>query len=538
MANIKIILFLSPYKSQSEEKEYMTPDGGIVRGTQTNDAPVKYLLQSFDVSEIICIATDEAKEYAYKYFEEMVQMNKSVLIKPVHYDSTKDFSKDTLPKVLECIADEDIILMDSTGGFRNDNIHLLLINQILTYKNIKMGKVVYSNYMLQRIEELETTINLFSLVTGMQEFLSTGSTKTLWSYYEHLPDKDEEIHRTLQSIDELRDAICLCSVGLIDERLEKFNQSLCQARTSRDPIFNYLISVFQNKFGERMDLLNLIQWCVDSSMIQQALTIYNEKLPAYIFENKIIIPPSIEFSNYKEHEDVSYARFVKEFLELSATSLNCSGHDENAYFKSLISRDRGLLIRNITLGNVIPRYEKTVQLGIDNLVLFLKLCYSGKNNSFNKRWDKELPKGKEYLARLNDEIKDSASPKSIEAMLNKVLSFKAESIYLLLKGKSMESIIRGNKRSTKAVTIDNLEELAKESGYIVNVNIEKLQRFCRDYLYIKMLRNIINHASSEGNDSAEYEYLLRLGYKPLDEIRTIKHISTVLLKALENVNTL
>ncbi len=40
----KVILFLSDYKGNAQEQAYLSPDGSTVNGTQTNEAPVKYLL--------------------------------------------------------------------------------------------------------------------------------------------------------------------------------------------------------------------------------------------------------------------------------------------------------------------------------------------------------------------------------------------------------------------------------------------------------------------------------------------------------------
>ena len=52
----KIILFLSEFRQDAREKEYACPGDLWVTGRQTNEAPVKYLLQVFpDISEILCI---------------------------------------------------------------------------------------------------------------------------------------------------------------------------------------------------------------------------------------------------------------------------------------------------------------------------------------------------------------------------------------------------------------------------------------------------------------------------------------------------
>ena len=69
----KIILFLSEYKGNAQEKSYRCPVGKDIAGTQTNEAPVKYLLRQYgNVEEILCIVTSKAKETAWLPFQDMI----------------------------------------------------------------------------------------------------------------------------------------------------------------------------------------------------------------------------------------------------------------------------------------------------------------------------------------------------------------------------------------------------------------------------------------------------------------------------------
>ena len=44
---------------------------------------------------------------------------------------------------------------------------------------------------------------------------------------------------------------------------------------------------------EGPDYLKITQWCIDNGLIQQALTVFNEKMPRYLF-NKGYIKVKVE----------------------------------------------------------------------------------------------------------------------------------------------------------------------------------------------------------------------------------------------------
>ena len=59
-----------------------------------------------------------------------------------------------------------------------------------------------------------------------------------------------------------------------------------------------------------------------------------------------------------------------------------------------------------------------------------------------------------------------------------------------------------------------------------------------DYLYIKMVRNMTNHANSEGvEDQTELmRYLESFGYESIDRI-SVKSVRTALLSGLDHLQT-
>lgn len=320
----KIILFLSTFNSRSTENIYTCPDGSAVLGTQTNDAPVRYLLQAHpDIRKIICVVTTQARETIWDYFQNIVQeaAPKAEIIS-VQYEENENFSEKAIPAVLEHTQSDDDIFLDVTGGFRNANMYLLLLSRVLSYKGIHTAGAVYSNFNTKTVEDISHLIDMFDLVGGMQELTSFGNVQTLRAYYDqqnrrHQP-RDEKITALLTSMERLTETITLCRTNQIEERLNKFNIALADAENCKDPLMRTLLPAFRDKFGRKLTTPGLIKWCVENGMIQQALTIFKERIPSYLlWDRKDILevdPNAPEPENVKSYENEDEAWFCEYLL--------------------------------------------------------------------------------------------------------------------------------------------------------------------------------------------------------------------------------
>lgn len=270
----KIILFLSTYNSKSTEVRYTCPDGSSVLGTQTNDAPVRYLLKTHpDVQKIICVVTTQAQETIWEHFQRIVKETApEVEIIPISYEEDENFSEKAIPAILEHTQRDDQIFLDVTGGFRNANMYLLLLSRVLSYKGIRTAGAVYSNFKTATVEDISHLLELFDLVGGMQELTSFGNVQTLRAYYDQQtkrnPPGDKKIADLLTSMERLTETITLCRTGQIEERLNRFNIALKSAEDCEDPLMRTLLPAFHEKFGRKLTTPGLIKWCVENGMIQ------------------------------------------------------------------------------------------------------------------------------------------------------------------------------------------------------------------------------------------------------------------------------
>lgn len=321
----KIILFLSPFDAgRAREQIYQCPTGLEVIGAQTNEAPVLYLLQTYhDVSEIICVVTQKAKDTAWERFSGTVrEVRPGMTPFPIPYEESEDFSTAALPAILARVSGKDEILLETTGGFRNAIMYLLLVSRALSYSGVRTVGAVYSNFQKSRVEDVSHLVGLFDLVGGMQELAGFGSVRTLREYYKTQTRPEPAVKALLDAMEALNGDITLCRTARLDERIERFNDAMDQAGDCGDPLMKALLPAFRDKFGKRLSVPGLIKWCVNNDMLQQALTIYKERIPAYLFQRGILSvkPGSPEPENIMPYETADSARFREQLLGMGKMS--------------------------------------------------------------------------------------------------------------------------------------------------------------------------------------------------------------------------
>lgn len=429
----KMILFLSEFRAGAEEKEYLCPDGRTVTGLQTNEAPVRYLTRTYsDISEILCIVTPKAQATAWERFRATVQTDcPGCVLVAIPFVDGQDFTAGPLADIMSRVKKEDEILLETTGGFRSAIMHLLLLSRVLSYAGVRTISAVYSNLQEEEIQDVSHLIGLFDLVGGMQELTSFGNVRTLRAYYGKQP-KDARIEALLTAVEELTEMISLCRTNQIPEQMQSFDQALREAETCGDPLMRQLLPAFRQKFGKKMTIPGLIKWCVQSDMIQQALTVYKERIPTYLLRDRadlIRVRPDAPLPEMKDYQNEDEARFYEHFLKMG-------------------------------------RNMRTAYYGYDP---------------------------------------DQSA---------------------------------GGRKDYTVTTLEHLDELLPYSYFIAGCSTDKLRTIAMDYLYIRALRNMTNHANDQATASQKQieEYLVGCGYKRLDQV-TAKDVSRAILGALEHLRS-
>lgn len=314
----KIILFLSDFK-KGEAREYWCPDGRTVMGVQTCEAPLRYLLGAFSkVSEVLCIVTPVGRE-TFPVVEQIVKSaSPAVVVTEVLFEDGEDFSAGPLTKIMGKVAEGDEILLELTGGLRDSVMQLLLISRALSFSSIATAGAVYSNFAAREIVDCSHFISLFDMLGGIQELASFGNVSTLRSYYAKQGGGQPEVKALLDSMEGLHEDITLCRTEKIDRRIAAFNVALDGAERCSDPLLVALLPAFRAKFGKKLNIPSLIRWCINSDMLQQALTLYRERIPSYLLERGVLSvkADASPLEEKKQWETEENARFQTQLLTL------------------------------------------------------------------------------------------------------------------------------------------------------------------------------------------------------------------------------
>ena len=350
-AGKKIILFVSTMGPNAKSRSYLCPDGQTVDGVQTNEAPVKYLLRKYnqEITGILCIVSEAAgkpvKEQTYsslQHFEHEVE--RFCAENGLNYPGSEkiDFPQDSGESAEATIAREvsrklkpgEEIILETTGGFRNSIMLLLLLSRMLSYTGHPTACAVYSffdqtNKGNDQVFDVSDLAGMFDLIGGMQELSSFGNVRTLRKYYEARPH-DIKIDTLLKAVKTLLDTITLCRTRQLDAAMKRFNSAMEAAETCGDPLLPQLLPAFRRKYGNKMTLPGLIRWCVESDMIQQALTIYKENIPKYLLDRGDVLEVKAHApkQDYQSQEEADFRDFAENVFYKSALQ----GYHEESVF--------------------------------------------------------------------------------------------------------------------------------------------------------------------------------------------------------------
>lgn len=432
----KIILFLSTLPPKLEEKNYICDAGVLgleapitVKGTLTNEAPVKAMLTAHrDIDSIICIVTTESRNTALELFKkhilEFAGENDIHLtddsFKDVTFYAGEEFTKKTLKEILEHIkagnknVSGNEILLETTGGWRDTMMYLLMLVRILRYNYNQTIAATYSNKDTGKITDVMPTINMFNLIDGMQEMSSFGSVSTLRKYFAAQP-KDKRIEELLTSMENLNGAIELCRAASVKDAIDAFAQAVDGLKDCSNPLMRQLYPAFRSIYANRDSQIGqLIDWCLKRERYQQALTLYVECIPEFILTKVVRAKPG--------REDEAAGMFTYKYKCMKGKA-----------------------------------GEKEVEL------------------KYSERLIEVLMKASEY-GKTSTEDKGS-----IHLKWHNNNNFKNQ----------LETIERW--------TSENLFHQAPYALY-PKYTIKDMQDICRDYIYIKVLRNMVNHALGESDD--------------------------------------
>ena len=331
MANI-IITNISTLSNDPKLWQYSS-DLGIIDGVNTNEAPVKYLIRYIaknnqKIDKIIAVTTNEA-EPALDALKASLKCFPISTPEPFMIKFKENKFAETIREVSNEFNSGDHVFIDTTGGFRNSSYFLMCVARILEYSGTDLIKAVYSKFEKDnpdnnRIIDVTDLYNMYDLINAVDAFTNYGNSHGLEQYFK---DTDEPaVKEVISAMNAFSDMISLCRTSELSGILSKLNSSLDKlSKTDTDKadiiLLKTLIPAVREKFymkNKRIEYPDIVRWCLDNRFIQQAVTIYVERMPEYFFSKNYItisdkMSDKIKTEKANSHFDINYEMFYNYF---------------------------------------------------------------------------------------------------------------------------------------------------------------------------------------------------------------------------------
>jgi len=324
-------------------------------GCHTNDAPTRFLLKLAEhneepIDKIFCIVSKdvyntklpqlenkssklklEKGKTAFDRFSALIknEVGHSIEIIPIYYDfdpNNEDFDpKDKPTYIYNQIKTSDIgklIYIDYTGGLRDSSLFMIALIRYLEFRGIVCKDIIYSDFFSnpKAIRNIRYIYDMFNMINGVSEFVGTGNARQLVDLQKKLENTtNNDIVKTfVDNLQDFSNAIAICDVSKIQTTIESISNAIntLEQDTSDDifvQMFKTLIPTVKEKLyigKEPPSILDLSQWCLENNMLQQAVTIYNEKILSYYilnnyddFKNELKKP----IPKYRSYKDIHEA---------------------------------------------------------------------------------------------------------------------------------------------------------------------------------------------------------------------------------------
>lgn len=420
-----MVAFVSQLTQKPSNVEYRSVDGKeIFSCMQTNEAAVcqlqSLLQEEGGLSKIILIETDQARERVQRDTADWLALMEkyrsasmsavellkaqsmckyselSQVFEDIEYskmgieDSMRSIAgiaervRAFAERVREGEPEAEVVLhADMTGGFRYAALMLLVVMQLSKYMGIRMGHVVYSDFVRggeSRVHLTDDIRRMFDLVAGADEFQKYGSVQALEEYFSRSSRHSEDFSALFAAMRRFSDAIRICRTSVIEDEMADLAEKIRAFRQAKpvsieEEMFSHILGVIEKEYGaviknasgEKSDRrLDIIAWCVQKKFLQQAMTLCTEWIPAILVEKKICYTEDEEvieqcqergdsgagMRSWQQEFINSYGQVTENKEVKSSTIPVPEGDFRNASFKEMTN-----LLRTILSSGVRTRVE-------------------------------------------------------------------------------------------------------------------------------------------------------------------------------------
>ena len=495
-------------------------DTDYIEAVQTNESIIRCLshLQTIKngggIDVIIVLGTRQTNESvvelfgnmtAFQYYEHVVEecgfTPEYLCLNIDDIGITETFSQ-----ICSEIKRDDIVYIDSAGGQRTVSNLVQIVTKMLNYLGIQNPYTLYASRQEGQEPIIETTadfVRLMNLAEAFNEFMTTGKADQLQRC---LIDKERhpDYANLLSAMQVFSDKIRIGDVETLDDVLNDLQNAINQCRTCRENdsietvILRTYLDVIEDRLlareAKKIDYLKIIQWCLDNSLIQQALTLYVEKVPAVLFDRHIIKYDGNYAQACTLHDDARKKNpALPSSWEMQAVYteiLGCSSPPNN---ESILEDPVVNELRDALRNGIKSKSPEVIDV-LRSINAFASSWRSYKSQS---------PREK-LIADLLNRNRTIVNIRGLKAMI----ANQEKTMYQLLYPQ-LVSIDKGASSSmSKTIEIiqtklDSINQIVQEGrlpySYSTVLDISLVAKILMSYVYAKVVRNRINHASSEEN---------------------------------------
>lgn len=363
MGNV-LIFFMSTRNAYSAEiyykygKRYKEDGINLPQTTHTNLGTAKALAYSIGQIDKVCylasksvrkLKADGSDEAWFKreldaYLDTLSKGSKR---KKVLYKSVKvadDFSDKTIMKSAIKLIDRidvkegDHVYIDFTGGIRQAASILLAVGKILELKSINVILLTnqYNRDKKDEYKDSQTPLKVvenknvssgMDYVSATQYFLKTGDISQLKIWFENNERSLNGIENDIiKRFEKFYKSISLCRADVTTDCWNEIRSDLDAYEKNKEKTLTFayvvdLLTAEMEKGGDN-SIVSLIYWCLKHNFVQQAVTIFNEKIPGVVHsvltkqELLYLFPTEIKNKNLKN----SYLGIYEHLLDETKSS--------------------------------------------------------------------------------------------------------------------------------------------------------------------------------------------------------------------------
>lgn len=409
---------------------------------------------------------------------------------------------------------------DMTGGFRHTSMLMLSIIQLLKYRGVEIGEILYSeptSRVVYRVTEIQ---RMFSLITGADEFVKFGSVEALGEYFGENPSP--AVKDLLEAMNRFSDAIKICRTSAIEGELKNLGQHIKTFRANPDKdlkseLFAKIIDTIEIEYGDLIDeaagRLEIIRWCMRKGFWQQVMTLCTEWLPEELVRRKICAPKNSVVMKNAELEGISFGRNWQQQLIIAyqgdeKISGKLTDEDIAEFCKGLRTRLKDFpnvaAIDSDNLYGELKKFFAQYRTGRNTF----EACRAGK--IMVKVFKQKLPALAAALQVIHDDKKKNIGyhknfyqflqSVNYEKIPKTLASFASEKLLELFKI-NRENILPKISVERTVAKWENREKVYREmfDKKIIDSALDEQTalKFLHDYYEIRRERNQVNHANAQ-----------------------------------------